>query len=176
MRRILALVVAILALSACTAPITSTSSSTPPVSPLPMRATATSGVAPLGGAITYADGLVVSTSTASAYTPGDSAYGMRPDSRAIRIGLKISNGTKSVYDPALVTATLSSGSEGVAADSVVDMPTVSCSFTQKILPGRSASTVCAFALVKDQMNVPVQMQVGLGFDLIHSAPIFTGKA
>jgi len=88
--------------------------------------------------------------------------------------LKVTNGTKVPFDAALAGVSLTYGEDGVAADSIIDIPKVTCSFEQKILPGRSGSTTCGFAI--DRTPVTLQAQVRLGFDVTHEPPIFTGKA
>lgn len=118
----------------------------------------------------YQDGLAVSVSKPKKYAPHEYAAG--PDSRhthALAFTLKVTNGTKKIFDPSLAISSVTLG--GKECEEIFDSPTLEGSPDTKILKGRSVSWNEGYACQLAKGELVVQLTP----DFDHADALFVGK-
>ncbi|MFG1811193.1 DUF4352 domain-containing protein [Streptomyces sp. NPDC049040] len=102
-----------------------------------------------GATYTYTDGLAVTVSQVSRFTPSDTSAGSHPGDTAIILTVKIHNGTAKTFDTGLVTVDVKAGAEGEAAQAVFDSEKgVGEGFSGTVVPGSSATARFAWDIPK----------------------------
>lgn len=120
-----------------------------------------------GESVTFDDGLSISVSLPSAYTPTEYAGGVTAGQAVLSFEFVITNGTKDAIDPSLTLATAASA--GTEASGVFDTENnVGFPPATAVLPGQTVKWIQAWS-VADINNVT--MEVSPGF--VHDAQIFT---
>lgn len=98
-------------------------------------------------AYTYDDGLKIQVSKIDTAKAGEYAMGAKPGASVLVLTVKITNGTKTVIDPALLTAALTYGADGTEVEQVFDGD-LGGGFSAKIAPGKSASAEFGYSVPK----------------------------
>ncbi|NEN04718.1 DUF4190 domain-containing protein [Diaminobutyricibacter tongyongensis] len=113
-----------------------------------------------GQTVTYKDGLAITVSTPTPFTPSDSAAGAT-QAKNIVFTITVKNGTAKNYDP-LVYTSLSSG--GTEADSIFDVGgDIGNAPTTTILAGQSTTWKEAYS-VADPAHLVMDVNPGFGYN------------
>lgn len=122
-------------------------------------------VATWGEAFTYEDGLVVTLSQPTGYTPSETAAGTDGFTSFVRVDVTITNGTSDVYEPTLFLLDGTSG--GVAMSQVFDIAQgMTLAPTAAVLPGQSITFAAAFG-VADPADLTFDVMPGFEYDSVY---------
>lgn len=120
-----------------------------------------------GDTVTYDDGLSLSVSLPSVYTPTETSSGVEPGKTVIAFEYVVTNNTDKPFDPSIVLPQVSSG--GVEAHAVFDIDgQMGFPPMTAVLPGQTIKWTGAWS-VADIENVT--MEVSMSF--VHDNQIFT---
>jgi uncharacterized protein YceK len=120
-----------------------------------------------GETASFDDGLSLSMSLPSAYTPTEEAAGIEPGQTVLAFEFVVTNNSKEPFDPSTVLATASSA--GTEASGVFDNSNnVGFPPMTAVLPGQTVKWVQAWSVT--DIN-SVNVEVGVGFN--HDAQVFT---
>lgn len=153
-----------------------TSAGSTPAATGPASVTAPS-VAKFGGSYTWSDGLKVTTSALTTFTPNEMAFGLGVAEQGVKVTLTVTNGTRQTFDPARTSLTLTYGPDGVEVDRVTDLDNNvrgSSGLPRQIPPGKSGAATFGFSVRPDALE-GLYAQVSLGVPQ-HKPAIFTGSA
>ncbi len=113
-----------------------------------------------GDTVTYKDGLAITVSAPTPYTPSDSAAGA-DQAANIQFTITLKNGTTKNYDPLLYPTVSSNGTE---ASSITDIGNkVGLAPTTAVPAGQSITFVTAFS-VADPTKLVLDISPGFGYD------------
>lgn len=125
----------------------------------------------LGDTWTYDDGLAVSVSEPSAFTPGEYAAGGEDAENHVKLEVRIQNNTGQDFDPSMVYITASSG--GTEAEEVVDFDqSLEGAPMTTLLDGQSTTYAIGFG-VNDPADITVEFNDMNDFD--RDSVIFLSK-
>ena len=168
-------VVAIVALAACSAPIAKGAAVPPaPAAASTSAAPAAPTTVAFGAAQTYKDGLSITVKPTGAGQATAMAAGAEASAgKTFGFDVTLTNGTKVVFDPALVQGSVTYGAAGKVAGAVFDSPdSISTgNFTGAIAPGQSQTVHFTWAIPTDGLG-QVTYVVTPSFE--HAKTIFTG--
>jgi hypothetical protein len=139
----------------------------PKATPTPVKKKPTT--ARYGDTYTYTDGLAISVSKVSRYTPSQYAAGTHPGDEAIVLTVKITNGTGKPFDTNLVGVNAKAGADGAATEPIFD-DTSGVGFSGTIVPGSVASARFAFDVPRGaagNLDIEVQPDSGLEYASWH---------
>lgn len=113
-----------------------------------------------GDTITYKDGLALTVSTPSPFTPGQYAAGADQAANVV-FTITLKNGTNKNYDPFLFPTVSSNGTE---SSSIIDTENnIGLGPTTTVPPGQSVTFQAAFS-VADASKLVMEISPGLGYD------------
>lgn len=132
----------------------------------------TSNVQPFGSSFAYADGLIVTVSKPTVFTPSDTSFGHEAGNTAVKFTITIENKTGAQFNPSLAGMSLTYGDSGATAEIVSDSANkVGGAFAQVILPGNKATVTSGYSVPKGAKKIQGQFSAG---DFSHDPAIFTG--
>lgn len=136
--------------------------------PTPAASTpASDGTAPFGTAYTWADGLSVTISKPTAYTPSSSAAGTVDGQSSVVLTVTVVNGTDQPFD--LGMASISAQSGNTEASQIYDSAKgLESSPMTKLLAGRESTYKVAFSVTD-----PKDLVVEFAPDFTHESVLFT---
>ncbi|MBO3102568.1 hypothetical protein [Cellulomonas fengjieae] len=111
-----------------------------------------------GQTMTYADGLALTVSQPTGYTPGEWAAGTEGHTNFVTFDVTVMNGTSQPYDPLLLMTGATSG--GVAASEVFDSEVLGTRPDAAILPGQTVTWKVGYG-VADPADITVDVSAGL---------------
>jgi hypothetical protein len=118
---------------------------TEPPSPSPSPTPTDDGVLSFGESITYEDGVTLTVSAPTPYTPSEYAAGAENATAAVAFDVTIVNGTQSNFDPSLFSTTLQSAN--VEGSEIYDSENgLEGSPSTTLLPGREAKFRIAYGV------------------------------
>lgn len=124
--------------------------------------------AKFGQSYKWSDGVEVTISAPTPYTPTAAAAGAVAGDQNVVFKITLTNGSKANIDPSIANLSLNSG--GVAASNIIDLMNSAFNVPQApVLPGQSISWSLAYS-VKDASSLTGQFDLD---DLTHSAAVFT---
>lgn len=155
--------------SAAAAPVAAPSTEAPAPAPEPTP----TGPAKFGQTFTYPDGIAITVAKPVAGVASKYAYGAEQTGGNLRIvTVTITNGTKKVFDPGVVTEDLNYGPDGTAAEQVFDSAQLGEGFEGKILPGKKQVAKLAFAVPAG----PQDLLFSISPSFSHDDALFMGEA
>jgi hypothetical protein len=100
--------------------------------------------AQIGAAVTYPDGLAIALLSAVKFTPGAAAQGMEAGDTAVRLQIRVTNGTKAAFDSSQVQVELFAGVNVDQAGPITESTAASAS--APVGAGQSATLTFEFAV------------------------------
>lgn len=132
------------------------------------------GTVQLGELWEYPDGLVVSVTPAGREQASEFAIGAEGSGGSfISFEVAVENGTDSVFDPTMATASATYGSAGLPAEEVFDGEKHGSWFAAPVLPGKTATTYVGFAIPEGEAG---DVLVSLDVDWERESALFVGSA
>jgi hypothetical protein len=141
---------------------------TPEPEPTPTE----TGPAKFGQSFSYDDGMTISVAPPKSGQATETAAGATETAGEIMIlTVTITNGTKKVFDPSVVSADLNYGPDGTAAQRVFDSAqNLGSGFEGKILPGKKQVAKLAFGVPAH----PGEVLVSIAPSFSHTDALFSG--
>jgi hypothetical protein len=164
-----ALLMATTVLTACS---TSTSAFEFAAAPRP----ASADVVPFGSdnSFQWTNSIGASVLSAAVFTPSPEAVGLAPGDLAVRVMVKVTNGTSDQFDVSGTTVHMRSGADGIQDNAITDRENgISAGLDGDVAPGRSASAVYAFAVPRSDLSL---LDVEVTPDFNYDTAIFEGAA
>lgn len=111
-----------------------------------------------GDTASYSNGLKITVSKATAYTPGEYAAGHTDGNKAYKVTVSLENTGEKKIDINLVTTSARAGEEGAEADKIFDNE-VGTGFSGKLLPGKKATAEFAYDTPPSAKNLDVEIDL-----------------
>ncbi|WP_030544069.1 DUF4190 domain-containing protein [Streptomyces albus] len=119
-----------------------------------------------GDTVIYDDGVQVTVSQHTAYSPGEYSVGHKKGNKAYKVTVTVVNKGKEKFDTALLTVDARAGKDGKTAESIFD-DKVGEGFNGTVVPGKTASAEFAFDAPADAKTLEVEVSPGWSYNSSH---------
>ncbi|GAA2456098.1 DUF4352 domain-containing protein [Streptomyces macrosporus] len=116
----------------------------------------TDGPLAAGDTANYGNGLRITVSEATPYTPGEFSMGHTEGNKAYKLTVTLENSGDEKVDTTLITLSARAGEEGVEAEQIFD-DKVGEGFDGNLLPGKKATAEYAFDAPASAKNLDVEV-------------------
>ncbi|MQS37211.1 DUF4352 domain-containing protein [Streptomyces katsurahamanus] len=116
-----------------------------------------------GESAVYKNGVKVTVSKATSYSPTEYAVGHTEGNKAYQVSVTVENTGDEKFDSTLVTADARAGEDGVTAEQIFDEKTGS-GFDGTVLPGKKATVIHAFDAPADAKTLTVEVSPDILLD------------
>ncbi|WP_308101585.1 DUF4352 domain-containing protein [Streptomyces sp. S07_1.15] len=119
-----------------------------------------------GDTVVYDDGVQVTVSRHTAYTPGEFAIGHTKGNKAYKVTVTVVNKGEEKFDTALLTVDARAGKDGKTAESIFD-DKIGQGFNGTVVPGRTATAEFAFDTPAGAKTLEVEVSPGWSYNSSH---------
>ncbi|MBB1256310.1 DUF4352 domain-containing protein [Streptomyces sp. OF3] len=111
-----------------------------------------------GDTASYKNGLKITVSKATAYTPGEFSAGHKSGNKAYTVTISLENTGEKDINAVLVDVSARAGDEGKKADKIFDSENeAENTFDGELLPGKKATATYAFSAPADAKHLDVEV-------------------
>ncbi|MBQ0987242.1 DUF4190 and DUF4352 domain-containing protein [Streptomyces sp. F63] len=119
-----------------------------------------------GDTVVYDDGVQVTVSRHTAYSPGEFSIGHEKGNKAYKVTVTVVNKGKEKFDTALLTVDARAGKDGKTAESIFD-DKVGEGFNGTVVPGKTASAEFAFDAPAAAKTLEIEVSPGWAYNSSH---------